>query len=132
MPIQHIPIPNFNLYYYLINYDADGNERAGDDGKKLSQVVLDELQHGKYTDVILMSHGWRGDIPAAIAQYDAWIATLFSCDADIEAMQAKHPDFKPLFVGLHWPSEPWGDEDNGGSFGFDESREMLGVTSKLR
>jgi hypothetical protein len=123
MPIKQIPISNVNLHYYLINYDADGNERAGDDGKKLSQVVLDELKSGNYTDVILMSHGWMGDIPAAIAQYDTWIANLFSCDADIEAMKAKHPGFKPLFVGLHWPSQPWGDEDHGGSFGFDPNSE---------
>lgn len=121
MPIKQIP--DLNVNYYLINYDADGNERAGDDGKKLSQIVLDELKNGGYTDVILMSHGWMGDIPAAVAQYDKWIRNLFTCTDDIEAMKAKRPGFKPLFIGLHWPSQPWGDEDNGGSFGFDPNSE---------
>jgi hypothetical protein len=123
MPIKQIPGSNPVQNYYLINYDADGNERAGDDGKKLSQVVLDELKNGGYTDVILMSHGWMGDIPAAVAQYDRWLANLYSNDADIEAMKSKRPGFKPLFIGLHWPSLPWGDEDNGGSFGFDPNSE---------
>lgn len=127
MPIKQIPGTDLN--YYLINYDADGNERAADDGKKLSQIVLDELKNGGYTDVILMSHGWMGDIPAAVAQYDKWIANLFTCTADIEAMKAKRAGFKPLFVGLHWPSQPWGDEDNDGSFGLDPSSEAGKIIS---
>lgn len=117
MPIK--PIPNTNSNYYLINYDKDGNERIADDGQKLSQIVLDELKNGAYTDVIVMSHGWMGDIPSAIAQYDKWMSNLFTCTADIAAIKAKRPDFKPLFVGLHWPSLPFGDEDNGGSFGIN-------------
>lgn len=117
MPIK--PIPNTELNYYLINYDKDGKERAADDGRLLSAVVLDELKNGAYTDVIVMSHGWMGDIPSAVAQYDKWMGNLFSCTGDLAAMKQKRPGFKPLLVGLHWPSLPWGDEDNGGSFGFD-------------
>jgi hypothetical protein len=121
MPIKQIPGTDLN--YYLINYDADGNERAGNDGRRLSQVVLDELKNGGYTDVIVMSHGWMGDIPAAVQQYDKWLSNLYKCTDDIEAMKKKRPGFKPLFVGLHWPSLPWGDEDNDGSFGFDPASE---------
>src|SRR5262249_39348752 len=42
---------------------------------------------------------------------------------DVEAMKKKRTGFKPLFIGLHWPSLPWGDEDNDGSFGFDPNSE---------
>jgi len=121
MPIKQIPGTDLN--YYLINYDADGNERAADDGRKLSRVVLDELKNGGYADVIVMSHGWMGDIPAAVQQYDKWMSNLYKCTDDIEAMKKKRPGFKPLFIGLHWPSLPWGDEDNDGSFGFDPASE---------
>lgn len=121
MPIR--PIPNTSLNYYLINFDENGKERAANDGQLLSTLVLNELKNGGYTDVMMMSHGWMGDIPAAIDQYDRWMANLFSCQADLEAMKQKRLGFKPLFVGLHWPSLPWGNEDNGGAFGFDPDTE---------
>lgn len=113
------PVPGTELKYYLVNYDENGIERFGGEEGVSSSVMLDELKTGAYTDVIIMSHGWMGDVPAAINQYDRWMPNLFSVPADIEAMKKKRPGFKPLLVGLHWPSLPWGDEDDDGSFGFD-------------
>jgi len=117
------PVPGTDLKYYLINYDKDGNERFGGQDGVPSSVMLDEFKNGNYTDVIIMSHGWMGDVPAAIAQYDRWMSNLFTCTADINAMKQKRPGFNPLLVGLHWPSLPWGDEDDDGSFGFDPDSE---------
>lgn len=117
------PVPGTDLKYYLVNYDKDGKERFGGEDGVSSSVLLDELKNGNYTDVIIMSHGWMGDVPAAISQYNKWMPNLFSCTADIEAMKKKRPGFKPLLVGLHWPSLPWGDESDGGSFGFDPNSE---------
>lgn len=117
------PVPGTEFKYYLVNYDKDGKERFGGEEGVSSSVMLDELKTGNYTDVIVMSHGWMGDIPAAINQYDRWMPNLFTVPADIEAMKKKRPGFKPLLVGLHWPSLPWGDEDNDGSFGFDPNSE---------
>jgi hypothetical protein len=104
------PIPNSNLTYYLLNYDKDGNEVAERDGM-LSPKLLQQIKSEPVTDIFIMSHGWRGDVDAAKTQYDNWMGNLLSVTADVE--QAKHtrPGFLPLFVGLHWPSEPWGDED---------------------
>lgn len=119
------PIPNQpDQKYYLVNFDKDGKERFGGQDGIAGSELLKELKTGNYTDVFIMSHGWMGDVPAAIAQYDKWIPNLFSCQADIEAMKKKRPGFKPLFVGLHWPSLPWGDEDSDGSFGFDPQSEV--------
>ncbi|MGH9802936.1 MAG: hypothetical protein ACRD82_21420, partial [Blastocatellia bacterium] len=118
------PIPNTDQKYYLVNFDKDGKERFGGEDGLPSSELLKELKSGAYTDVIVMSHGWMGDVPAAIEQYDKWIPNLFTCQADIEAMKQKRPGFKPLFVGLHWPSLPWGDEENNGSFGFDPQSEV--------
>ncbi|MEJ7606079.1 MAG: hypothetical protein WKF37_07380 [Bryobacteraceae bacterium] len=63
-----------------------------------------------------MAHGWRGDVPAAVRQYDAWTTNLMSHNSGIEAMRRKNPAFKPLLIGLHWPSEPFGNEDSEASF----------------
>jgi len=36
---------------------------------------------------------------------------LKSDTGDITDMKVRRPGFRPLLIGLHWPSEPWGDED---------------------
>src|SRR5262249_38177128 len=59
----------------------------------------------------ILSHGWKGDIPAAIEQYDNWIATMASVTSDVDAAHKRRVDFTPLVVGLHWPSLPWGNEN---------------------
>jgi hypothetical protein len=117
MPIRKIP--NTQQDYYLINFDSDGKERAADGGAVLSQVVVDELKNQPVTDVFVMSHGWLGDIDDAKAQYDKWMTNLWNCADDREAMMKKRPDFRPLLIGLHWPSKPFGNEDAGGAFDFD-------------
>jgi hypothetical protein len=46
---------------------------------------------------------------------------MADCTADIEKMREVRPGFRPLIIGFHWPSQPWGDEELGGSgdsFGF--------------
>lgn len=121
MPIRQIP--NTNQNYYLINFDSKGQERAADDGRVLSQLVLDELKNQPVTDIFVMSHGWLGDIDDAQTQYDKWMANLWSCADDIEAVKKKRPNFRPLLIGLHWPSKPFGNEDTGGAFALDLATE---------
>jgi hypothetical protein len=114
-------IPGTDQKYYLISFDADGNERADEtiSGATMSQHVIKALRDEAITDVFFLSHGWKGDIPAAKDQYNRWIGAMIGNQADRERMLAARPNFKPLFVGLHWPSQPWGDEefdDSGVSF----------------
>jgi hypothetical protein len=116
MPIRHIPQTDPPLEYYLIAYDEQGRERREQDNSLLSERFLQVVRDQPITDVFMMSHGWRGDVPAALAQYDAWSKNLMGCAADIQAMAQRRPGFKPVLVGLHWPSEPWGDESITGSF----------------
>ena len=61
--------------------------------------------------MFLTSHGWKGDVPAAIEQYDAWIGAMLKVEADRATARQLRPEFMPLIVGLHWPSLPWGDEE---------------------
>jgi hypothetical protein len=37
---------------------------------------------------------------------------------DIDRAERVRPGFRPLLIGLHWPSEPWGDEDITGAVSF--------------
>ena len=49
------------------------------------------------TDVFLMSHGWNNDSVDARERYLGWIGNLL-------AVRPAGRDFRPVFVGIFWPS----------------------------
>lgn len=107
-------IPGSDTRYLLINLDRDGHERDDDPQAptgRLSDLVVERLVAGPITDVIFMSHGWQGDVPAAKQQYNAWAGVMLAGSADLARLRAMRPGFSPLLIGLHWPSLPWGEED---------------------
>jgi hypothetical protein len=112
MPIERLS--ELNLKYYLIAFDEAGQENQkdphGTDGL-LSQRLLEEVRRKPITGIFLMSHGWKGDVPAAKDQYQSWLTVAAKCQADIDRLSKQYPHFRPLIVGLHWPSLPWGDEE---------------------
>lgn len=116
MPFE--PVAGTDLAYTLIAYDENGEERKeiieGSE-RFLSKTVLEQLRDHPVTDIFIMSHGWKGDVPAARDQYQRWIGAMASNAADRERMRAGRAGFSPLFIGLHWPSQPWGDEELGGA-----------------
>src|SRR5215212_4902263 len=106
--MSHRTIPGLGTKYALISFDTDGRERTDDAvGGRFSERLLEQARIDRPTDVFLFSHGWKGDFAAAVDQYDRWIGAMLKLDADRAAMGA---GFKPLFIGLHWPSLPWGEE----------------------
>lgn len=109
-------IPNTNVSYGLIAFDANGQERP-EAGRNFSRTLIDGIAAQPVTDVFFFSHGWRGDLASAIDQYDRWIGALTK-SPDLARASSVYPGFRPMLVGLHWPSEPWGDEEagSGGSF----------------
>jgi len=128
MPIQTVNLDTI-LDYYLIAFDADGNERPETDGL-MSQKLVDLLSTQAITDVFLMSHGWLGDIPSAKKLYNNWIEVMARSQADIQKIQefrkSKNQEFRPLLIGLHWPSKPWGNEDlNAEPASFDTSGSQI-------
>jgi len=106
-------VPNTDLRYHLIAFDKNGNERDDDPGGKMSERIAEAIQRDQITDVFVMSHGWKGDVPASIEQYDSWIRAMADCAADRAEIRAIRPGFKAMLVGFHWPSQPWGDEEFG-------------------
>ncbi|MDM0112264.1 hypothetical protein QTI66_08885 [Variovorax sp. J22R133] len=108
-------IPGTSIRYALIAFDSDGNERTDDAegvGGKMSARILQDATASPPSHVFFFSHGWKGDVPAAIDQYNRWIKAMTDLTADADAMGA---GFKPLWIGLHWPSLPWGDDELGGN-----------------
>ncbi|MFO1430691.1 MAG: alpha/beta hydrolase [Candidatus Competibacteraceae bacterium] len=117
-------IPDTAIQYGLISFDAQGVERTADpDGRngQMSRRLVELAAGGAFTNIFFFSHGWRGDIPAAIDQYNRWIRAFATLTPDREQAAQHFPGFRPLYIGLHWPSEPWGDEELGGAhFGIEE------------
>lgn len=110
MPIQEIG--KTGKFYYLVSFDENGVERPEADGTLLSETIRKRLADPaeKITDVFFASHGWKGDVPAAIEQDDRWMGAMVA-SPDRDAMLKAHPEFKALNIGLHWPSLPFGDEN---------------------
>jgi hypothetical protein len=122
MPIEQIP--DSDLRYYLVSFDGEGRERTDDPAGMMSERVVSALEDQPITDVFVMSHGWRGDVPSAKRQYAAWIGAMLACTDDLARMRATRPDFRPLVIGLHWPSEPFGNEELGAGMAFGASSNL--------
>ncbi len=125
MPVR--TIPGTEVRYHLVNFDADGVERAESDGVMISEGVRRRLSDttAPVTDVFFCSHGWKGDVPAAIHQYDLWVGEM-AASADMAVAQTRRPGFNPLVIGVHWPSLPFGDEaaPESGVLGADEDEAL--------
>jgi DNA/RNA endonuclease G (NUC1) len=106
-------IAGSDLRYYMVSFDESGRERLDHPAGKISSLVQQAVADASTTDVFIMSHGWQGDVPAARAQYSSWISAMAACTADRERIRQARPGFKPVFVGIHWPSLPFGDENLG-------------------
>ncbi len=115
MPYRTIPLSSTR--YALIAFDGNGLERDNDpdgvSGRFSARILVDLSSESEITDVFLSSHGWMGDIPAAIEQYDHWIGAMEGCAQDKDRMARMRSNFKPMRIGVHWPSKPWGDEEFG-------------------
>ena len=104
-------IPGTSTEYHLIAFDADGQERTDDvAGGVFSRTVLEKVKTESPTNIFFFSHGWKGDAPAAIDQYNRWIKAMVDLSPDAQRMGT---GFKPMWIGLHWPSLPWGEEGSG-------------------
>jgi hypothetical protein len=102
-----------DIEYGLISFDAEGRERL-EGGGLMSQQLIEKAKRDRVTNVFFFCHGWKGDLPAARNQYARWIGA-FANAPERQHASAVFPNFVPMYVGLHWPSQPWGEEELGGS-----------------
>ena len=120
MPFQKLG--STDQKYSLISFDKNGVERSDDDaggGKRMSARLIQMVHQEPFTDVFFMSHGWKGDVQSAIEQYDRWFGAMENRADDLAQARQQNPNFRPLRVGLHWPSQPWGDEEQPPDEDFD-------------
>src|SRR5688500_5225607 len=102
MPFEKIP--GSDQQYALLNFGKDGKERADDRdgvGGVLSKEVVARVGREQPSHIFFFSHGWKGDVPAARDQYNRWIKAMLDRADDRQAVKGT---FKPMWIGLHWPS----------------------------
>ena len=109
MPFRSVPQSEFE--YGLVAFDADGRERTDDPDGRMSERLLGCAGERPPTDLFFSIHGWKGDMPGAVDQYDRWFGALMQRTDDRAAAEARRPGFDPLLIGIHWPSLPFGDEE---------------------
>lgn len=110
--------------YSLLCFDADGVARTEAGGVASATLLAADPAP---TDIFVEIHGWQGDVPAAIDQYDRWFGAFQARDDDRARLAALRPEgFVPMRVGLHWPSLPFGDEELpvGPSFALPDSGDI--------
>src|SRR5688572_19915455 len=109
MPFE--TIPGTSDQYALLSFDLDGRERTDDPqgvGGLLSKAIIQRVANEQPSHVLLFCHGWKGDVAAARDQYNRWIGAMLRLTDDRQAVKGT---FKPVWIGLHWPSQPFGDEE---------------------
>ena len=96
--------------YYIIPFDADGRCV----GPKTRQHLLDHCSG--YSDVFVFSHGWNNDWSSATKRYEIFIEGF---QAQRQSLGLAMPAaYKPLLVGVFWPSQSleWFDSETGPGF----------------
>ncbi|MFJ8746492.1 hypothetical protein ACIRL2_44995 [Embleya sp. NPDC127516] len=102
----------------MVALDRDGN-RCDEQGvvARLLDTIGDTRR--PVTDIFVLSHGWQTDSPTATAMYSEWIRTMRDHLAGPQAaLRERRPDFRPVVVGIRWPSVPW--ERPAGAMSFEQ------------
>ena len=101
--------------YKLVNVTKEGvlDEPATED--LLEQIADAKANNEPYTDVFITSHGWIADEQGARTQYNKWVDVMNFCDEGRELLVKKRGreqrKFRPLTIGIHWPSRPLADKN---------------------
>lgn len=103
-PVEQIPIGGGeHADLYLLRFDKDGRLRS----PQTAELMLTAAQQA--TDVFVFSHGWNNNYAQALEAYRGF-AKGFAAQRS-QLGQASPPGYRPLLVGLIWPSTsfvlPW-------------------------
>jgi hypothetical protein len=108
MSVEHSP--EHEIAYHFVAYDAAGRERPSQHGLA-STLLAEAAEQKRPTDVFLFSHGWNANPRGATEQYGHWVDAMAARTVDRERLRGRAIGFRPLLVGVHWPSKAWADED---------------------
>lgn len=89
--------------WYMIPFDKDGRCL----GPKTRAHLVEAAAQGGFTHVFLFSHGWNNDWPTATQRYEGF----FEVFGRVRREEGLAGDYRPLLVGISWPSTalvlPW-------------------------
>ena len=116
------PLPNVRMPTWLVRFDKDGVCTSPGTAKAL----IDQIQKSDYSNVLFYAHGWNTDFTAAVDQYSRFLRSF-------EAVIDQHPlpNFKPIFVGVTWPSV-WMPSTPGPQMAAIGDGEEVALTATLR
>ncbi|MBE2236862.1 MAG: hypothetical protein IAE81_03670 [Caldilineaceae bacterium] len=107
-PYESLPCPDaVPAPFYVLPFDKRGVCEAPATRARL----LEDVAAGRYTDIFIFSHGWNNDWPGAVRSYRHFIHGFMQMVASRKL--ALPSLFRPLLVGIHWPSAAltFGDEE---------------------
>ncbi|HAJ37330.1 MAG TPA: hypothetical protein DCL15_16800 [Chloroflexi bacterium] len=105
--------------FYILPFDKRGICEAPATRARL----LEDVAAGHYTDIFIFSHGWNNDWPGAVQTYRRFIAGFTAMVQ--ERRLALPTSFRPLLIGIHWPSAAL-------TFGEEEAPNMAATTDESR
>jgi len=119
-PYQSLPCPDApSAPFYILPFDKRGICEAPATRARL----LEDVAAGRYTDLFVFSHGWNNDWPGAVQTYRRFIDGF---TAMVRERQLALPaPFRPLLIGIHWPSAAL-------TFGEEEAPDMAASTGEGR
>ena len=105
-PFGSLRLAGHDVPFYVIPFDKDGALQAPATAARLVSDVAASVADGNaaapgVTDVIVVVHGWNTDFKGALALTRDLISRL---DATIADHGTPRADFRPLVVGISWPS----------------------------
>jgi hypothetical protein len=98
--------------YYIVPFD----KRGVCQGPRPRQHLVDTLADDPFSDVFLFSHGWNNDWTVATRRYEDFIEGY----RDLRRRESLPfpPGYRPLLVGIFWPSTAlvFGERERGPGF----------------
>lgn len=103
-------VDSTDVPYYVIPFDKDGIC----EGPRTRDHLVAHAAH--YRDIYVFSHGWNNDWAAATELYESFIEGVQSLRRDLKLPMPE--DYKPLLVGVFWPSQAlaWFESEVGPGF----------------
>lgn len=85
---------------YLIPFNKKGRCK----GPKTRKHLMQAAKNGGFTHIYLFSHGWNNDFKTALKGYREFFGHFSQVRKAQEAKGNRLPEYKPLLVGVIWPS----------------------------
>jgi hypothetical protein len=79
--------------FWILQYDKKGASRSPETLEQVRKAAAS----GRFTDIVVFSHGWNNDWEAATKRYDHFVDGAVGQFPD-------DPDRRVLLVGIFWPS----------------------------